>query len=67
MIVSTFLYLLFFIGFSYQLNNGLGRTPQMGKNRKRNTNSFEEKSDVHLSLLKDGIVGIIFVVISMKR
>ncbi|CAF1593262.1 unnamed protein product, partial [Adineta steineri] len=32
MIVSIFFYLLFFIGFSDELNNGLGRTPQMGWN-----------------------------------
>ncbi len=31
MIILTFLYLLFFIRFSHELNNGLGRTPQMGK------------------------------------
>jgi alpha-galactosidase len=32
MIVFTFL--LFFIGLSEELNNGLGRTPQMGKRKK---------------------------------
>jgi hypothetical protein len=31
MIISIFLYLLLFIQFSDELNNGLGRTPQMGK------------------------------------
>ncbi len=34
MIRLTFLFLLFFIGFSEELNNGLGRTPQMGKRKK---------------------------------
>ncbi len=28
--ILTFVYLLFFIQFSDELNNGLGRTPQMG-------------------------------------
>ncbi|CAF1318704.1 unnamed protein product [Rotaria sordida] len=32
MIPSTLVYLIFFIGISYELNNGLGRTPQMGWN-----------------------------------
>jgi hypothetical protein len=31
MLASIFLLLAFFVGHSYQLNNGLGRTPQMGK------------------------------------
>jgi alpha-galactosidase len=31
MIILTFVCLLFFIQFSHELNNGLGRTPQMGK------------------------------------
>jgi len=31
MIISIFLFLLPFIQFSDELNNGLGRTPQMGK------------------------------------
>jgi hypothetical protein len=35
--------------------------------REKKKNSFEEKSDVHVALLKDGIVGIIFAVISMKQ
>jgi hypothetical protein len=65
MIILTFLYLLFFIGFSDELNNGLGRTPQMGKKKKQN--SFKAKTFVYFSLLKDGIVGIILVVVSMKQ
>ncbi|CAF3386383.1 unnamed protein product [Rotaria sp. Silwood2] len=32
MITSTLVHLIFFIGVSYELNNGLGRTPQMGWN-----------------------------------
>jgi hypothetical protein len=28
---SIFLIFVFFIGQSYQINNGLGKTPQMGK------------------------------------
>ncbi|CAF3158558.1 unnamed protein product [Rotaria sp. Silwood2] len=32
MITSTLVYLIFFIEVSYELNNGLGRTPQMGWN-----------------------------------
>jgi hypothetical protein len=31
MITSIYLYFLLFISFSNELNNGLGRTPQMGK------------------------------------
>jgi hypothetical protein len=31
MIILTLIYLLFLIPFSEELNNGLGRTPQMGK------------------------------------
>jgi hypothetical protein len=31
MMTSIYLYLLLFISFSDELNNGLGRTPQMGK------------------------------------
>ncbi len=65
MIISTLFFLLSVIRFSEELNNGLGRTPQMGKRKPKN--SFEEKSDVHVSLLKDGIVGIISNVVSMKR
>ena len=32
MVVKIFLVFVFFITHSYQINNGLGRTPQMGKN-----------------------------------
>ena len=42
MIISTLAYLFIFIRFSYELNNGLGRTPQMGKIEKSST--VEEKS-----------------------
>jgi hypothetical protein len=63
MIILTIVYLLFIIPFSRQLNNGLGRTPQMGKREKK---SFEEKTHVNFSLLKDGIVGIILLVVSTK-
>jgi hypothetical protein len=35
MIISTLVYFLFFIQVSHELNNGLGRTPQMGKRRKK--------------------------------
>jgi hypothetical protein len=31
MMVSIYLLLVFLVGYSYQLNNGLGKTPQMGK------------------------------------
>jgi alpha-galactosidase len=34
MMTLTFVCLLFFIPFSDELNNGLGRTPQMGKKKK---------------------------------
>ncbi len=65
MIIFTFLYVLFFIGYSEEVNNGLGRTPQMGKRTKKNL--FEENNYINSSLSKDGIVGIILVVVSMKR
>ncbi len=64
MIISTFLFLLLFIRFSDELNNGLGRTPQMGKGKKI---SFEEKSYAYFLLSKVGTVGIISNGISMKR
>jgi hypothetical protein len=32
MLASIFLLLVFSVEHSYQLNNGLGRTPPMGKN-----------------------------------
>jgi hypothetical protein len=35
--------------------------------REKRKNAFEEKTDVHFSLLKDGTVGIIFIVVSMKQ
>ncbi len=72
MIISTFLYLLFFIGFSDELNNGLGRTPQMGKidNLYGNARFFSTSVNMNeryiFFLLKDGIVGIISIVVSMK-
>jgi hypothetical protein len=31
MVVSLFLFVVFFVDHSYQLNNGVGRIPQMGK------------------------------------
>jgi hypothetical protein len=40
MIISTVVYLLFVIQVSHELNNGLGRTPQMGK-KKQKINEFE--------------------------
>ena len=43
MIVKTLLVLGFFIAYSHQLNNGLGRTPQMGRdgdNFTTRTNNF---------------------------
>ncbi len=64
MIISTFVYFLFFIRVSYEINNGLGRTPQMGKRKKKN--SFAQKIYVYFSPSKDGTVGIIFVTVSMK-
>ncbi len=57
MITSTLVYLIFFIRVSYELNNGLGRTPQMGKTRKVYASVFMIDS------FKDGIVGIILNVI----
>jgi hypothetical protein len=41
MIFLTSVFLLFCIPLSYELNNGLGRTPQMGKIEKKN--SFKER------------------------
>jgi len=61
MITSTLVYLIFFIRVSYELNNGLGRTPQMGKTRKFNASVFMIDS------FKDGIVGIILNVILVKK
>jgi hypothetical protein len=64
MIISTLVYLLFFIQISHESNNGLGRTPQMGK---RKTRIHLKKRLMYIfSLLKDGIVGIILVAVSMK-
>jgi hypothetical protein len=82
MIVSLCVYLLYFIQCSYALNNGLGRTPQMGKiegkdsiRRKELCEKyclygnvrFYRTFDCTFFLLKGGVVGIIFFVISMKR
>jgi hypothetical protein len=77
MFVLFSLYLLFFVGSSSALNNGLGRTPQMGKFK---THYQFESRVVRISrpwerfylflayfILKDGTVGIIFTVISMKQ
>ncbi len=61
MITSTFLYLLFFIRISHALNNGLGKTPQMGKRVISCAHTFIIYS------FKDGTVGIIFIVTSMKN
>ncbi len=64
MIVFTFVYLLLFIRFSEELNNGLGRTPQMGNRSK----FFIGRVDLILIFLltKDGIVGTISLVALMK-
>jgi hypothetical protein len=48
MIISILLYLLFFIRFSDELNNGLGRTPQMGKRKTKNL--FEEKTYIFFTM-----------------
>jgi hypothetical protein len=61
MITSTLVYLIFFIRVSYELNNGLGKTPQMGKTRKVYASVFMIDS------FKDGIVGIILNVILVKK
>ncbi len=63
MIIFTFLYWLFLVSLSDELNNGLGLKPQMGEKEK---SRVEEKNYAYVSLLKGGIVGIISVVMSMK-
>lgn len=35
MILTKFIYLFIFIEFSFQLNNGVGKTPQMGKREEK--------------------------------
>jgi hypothetical protein len=50
MILLTFVYVLFFFQGPYALNNGLGRTPQMGKMKK--DNSFIEKNSVYFFTCK---------------
>jgi len=50
MIIFTFLYLLHFIQFSDELNNGLGRTPQMGKKQK----SFNSRVDFTIFFPNEG-------------
>jgi hypothetical protein len=60
MVLKIFL-VIFLIHTSHQLNNGLGRTPQMGRRFKRYLNIIIFDS------LKDGTVGIILLVISMKN
>ncbi len=73
MILLTILYFSLFIGFSDELNNGLGRTPQMGKafclygNIKFFYDVNEHESIVDIFLLKDGTVGIILVVALVKH
>jgi hypothetical protein len=73
MILLTILHFLFFIGFSDELNNGVGRTPQMGKiyclygNIKFFYDVNEHESILDIFLLQDGIVGIIMVVASVKQ
>jgi hypothetical protein len=61
MLVVRIIFLIFLIRTSHQLNNGLGQTPQMGK-------IFQMYLDIILlASLKDGTVGIIFLVILMKN
>ncbi len=63
MMISTLIYSLIFIQFSYALNNGLGLTPQMGKIKISHVSyAIHEYNDS----LKDGIVGIMFIIISLK-
>lgn len=54
------LVIFIFAEVSFGLNNGLGRVPQMGK-RKR-----VQVYNLVLFFSQVGIVGIIFIVISMK-
>jgi hypothetical protein len=61
MVTPLLLLLFLFVGVSLGLNNGLGRLPQMGMT-KRNYVSTNL-----LILLQAGIVGIVFIVISMKN
>jgi uncharacterized membrane protein YbaN (DUF454 family) len=64
MIASTLILLLvLFFRVSHELNNGLGRTPQMGKT----SDNIRENSHIHSILLKAGIVGIILDVMSMRN
>ncbi len=65
MIVEIFLICVLFIAQSTELNNGLGMTPQMGKNILFIL--FVLSAQRELCLLQDGIVGIILVRISIKN
>jgi hypothetical protein len=49
MMVAIFIFFLCFIGQSYQIDNGLGRTPQMGKIKI--TNSTKAIMNKTLSML----------------
>ncbi len=62
--ISTLIYLLIFIQFSSELNNGLGVTPQMGKIE---ISQFSYALHEYNDSLKDGIVGIMFIIISLKQ
>jgi len=58
--ISRLLLVFILIGVSSGLNNGLGRTPQMGKRNK--IYIF-----YRITLFQVGIVGIIFGVIMMRK
>jgi hypothetical protein len=58
--ISKLLLLFILVGVSTGLNNGLGRTPQMGTSNK--VNAYKQ-----FTLFQVGIVGIIFGVITMRK
>jgi TRAP-type C4-dicarboxylate transport system permease small subunit len=58
--ISRLLLVFIFVGMSYGINNGLGRTPPMGK--RNNVCIFQL-----FTLFQVGIVGIIFGVVTMRQ